>query len=209
MRARSPGFLGPEFNDFLFAPIGAERNGGYLSVVSALARLDLDPWAEAAKLAKLPVEVATQKLSILLQEVPLARQESWENSGSFGCAFATWSERKDMLQRVLLRRRSNDKSSIHPLHIFVGLLSDASRSGSDAFHSTPGSTYCFQRTNFQWLCEGTCPTSLKAVCLTNAIIICSAIKAAKNVPKLDRGTAVTSRHHKTGQALAGSMLLPS
>src|SRR5271156_2665800 len=75
MRARSPGFLGPEFNDFLFAPIGADRNGGYLSVVSALARLDLDPWAEAAKLAKLPVEIATQKLSSLLQEVPLARQD--------------------------------------------------------------------------------------------------------------------------------------
>jgi hypothetical protein len=75
MRARSPGFLGSEFNDFLFAPICAERNGCYLSVVSALARLDLDPWAEAAQLAKLPVEIATQKLSALLQEVPLARHE--------------------------------------------------------------------------------------------------------------------------------------
>ena len=76
MRARSPGFLGPEFNDFLFAPIGVDGNGGYLSVVSALARLDLDPWAEAAKLTKLPVEIATQKLSSLLRQVPLARLEA-------------------------------------------------------------------------------------------------------------------------------------
>jgi hypothetical protein len=78
MRAGSPGFLGPEFDDFLFATIGADQNGGYLSVVSALARMDLDPWAEAAKLAKLPVEIATQKLSSLiaaLQEIPSARQE--------------------------------------------------------------------------------------------------------------------------------------
>jgi hypothetical protein len=78
MRAGSPGFLGPEFDDFLFATIGADHNGGYLSVVSALARMDLDPWAEAAKLAKLPVEIATQKLSALisaLQEIPSARQE--------------------------------------------------------------------------------------------------------------------------------------
>jgi hypothetical protein len=78
MRARSPEFLGPEFNDFLFASIGEDRNGGYLSVVSALARLDLDPWAEAAKLAKLPVEIATQKLSSLIaafQEIPSAAQE--------------------------------------------------------------------------------------------------------------------------------------
>jgi hypothetical protein len=78
MRARSSGFLGPEFDDFLFATIGADQNGGYLSVVSALARMDLDPWAEAAKLAKLPAEIATQKLSSLiaaLQEIPSARQE--------------------------------------------------------------------------------------------------------------------------------------
>jgi hypothetical protein len=78
MRARLSGFLGPEFDDFLFATIGADQNGGYLSVVSALARMDLDPWAEAAKLAKLPVDIATQKLSAIiaaLQEIPSARQE--------------------------------------------------------------------------------------------------------------------------------------
>ncbi len=78
MRVRLSGFLGPEFDDFLFATIGADQNGGYLSVVSALARMDLDPWAEAAKLAKLPVEIATQKLSAIiavLQEIPSARQE--------------------------------------------------------------------------------------------------------------------------------------
>jgi len=33
-----------EFDDFLFAPIGDEKNGMLLSVISALARLDLDPW---------------------------------------------------------------------------------------------------------------------------------------------------------------------
>lgn len=79
VRARSPGFLGHEFNDFLFAPVGADRNGGNLSVVSALARMNLDPWAEAGKLAKLPEDIATQKLSLLiaeLQEIPSARQES-------------------------------------------------------------------------------------------------------------------------------------
>jgi hypothetical protein len=79
MPARSAMFLGPEFNEFLFATIGAERNGGYLSVVSALARLDLDPWAEAEKLAKLPIEIAIKNLSALIsaqQAVPLDGQES-------------------------------------------------------------------------------------------------------------------------------------
>ena len=48
--------LGGEFDDFLFAPVGEEQNGMMLSVVSALARSDVDPWQEAAKLARLPRE---------------------------------------------------------------------------------------------------------------------------------------------------------
>jgi hypothetical protein len=46
--------LGSEFDNFLFASIGESRNGMLLSVLSALARLDLDPWQEAAELARLP-----------------------------------------------------------------------------------------------------------------------------------------------------------
>jgi hypothetical protein len=38
--------LGTEFDDFLFAPIGEDRNDMPLSVLSALARLDIDPWQE-------------------------------------------------------------------------------------------------------------------------------------------------------------------
>ena len=34
-------------NAFLFAEIGGELNGSTLTVLSALARLDGDPWAEA------------------------------------------------------------------------------------------------------------------------------------------------------------------
>lgn len=77
-RAASASFFGPEFNEFLFASIGADRGGGQLSVVSALARLDLDPWAEAANLARMPDESATRKLSALiaaLPEIPSARTE--------------------------------------------------------------------------------------------------------------------------------------
>jgi hypothetical protein len=42
---------GSDFDAFLFAPVGEERNGMLLSVLSALARLDVDPWQEAARLA--------------------------------------------------------------------------------------------------------------------------------------------------------------
>ena len=55
--------LGSEFNDFLFALVGEDRNGMPLSVVSVLARMDLDPWVEAANLADLPAEAAARKLA--------------------------------------------------------------------------------------------------------------------------------------------------
>ncbi|MFZ0425571.1 MAG: hypothetical protein WAL80_22060 [Xanthobacteraceae bacterium] len=61
-RSAAVSALGSEFNDFLFAPIGEDRNDMPLSVLSALARLGLDPWQEAAELARLPPETATQRL---------------------------------------------------------------------------------------------------------------------------------------------------
>lgn len=66
----SASFLGSEFNDFLFAPIGEERNGMLLSVLSALARLDVDPWQEAAELARLPGEAATERLASMIAALP-------------------------------------------------------------------------------------------------------------------------------------------
>lgn len=68
--ASSASPFGREFEDFLFAPIGEDRNGMLLSVLSALARLNVDPWREAAKLAGLPVKTATQDLAALIAKIP-------------------------------------------------------------------------------------------------------------------------------------------
>ena len=62
--------LGSEFDNFLFASIGESKNGMLLSVLSVLARLDLDPWQEAAKLARLPEKAASQRLTVLIAELP-------------------------------------------------------------------------------------------------------------------------------------------
>ena len=66
----SVSYLGSEFNDFLFAPIGADRNGMPLSTLSALARMDVDPWQEAANLARLPGEAAAKRLASLIAALP-------------------------------------------------------------------------------------------------------------------------------------------
>ncbi len=50
--------LGPEFEPFLYAVLGDERNGTPLTIVSALARTGVDPWEEAARIAALPEAAA-------------------------------------------------------------------------------------------------------------------------------------------------------
>jgi hypothetical protein len=59
-----------EFDAFLFAHIGEEKNGMLLSVLSALARLDLDPWREAAELARMPQQTARERLTFLIEALP-------------------------------------------------------------------------------------------------------------------------------------------
>ncbi len=62
--------IGPKFDKFLCASIGEDRNGTMLSVLSALARLDVDPWQEAASLARMPREAARERLTALIAALP-------------------------------------------------------------------------------------------------------------------------------------------
>ena len=62
--------LDSQFNDFLFASVAEEKNGMMLSVVSALARLDLDAWQETANLARLPPPIATERLAGFIAALP-------------------------------------------------------------------------------------------------------------------------------------------
>ena len=68
--ATSVSFFRSEFDDFLYAAIGADRNEMPLSVLSALTRLDLDPWQEAAELCELPKDKAAARLETLIARLP-------------------------------------------------------------------------------------------------------------------------------------------
>ena len=59
-----------DLNEFLFADIGVEANGSMLSVLSTLARLGVDPWQEAARLAKLPRTAAVEGLARIIAAMP-------------------------------------------------------------------------------------------------------------------------------------------
>ncbi|MBU3001706.1 hypothetical protein KO491_17840 [Roseovarius nubinhibens] len=56
----------PEFDRFLYASVGKDRNGHAVTVLSTLARLDLDPWNETAELVKLGRDGARTRLGELL-----------------------------------------------------------------------------------------------------------------------------------------------
>lgn len=63
--------LHPEFDDFLYAPIGEFNDEMSFSVLSAFARQNLDPWEEAAKLTQLSRESAIVRLTSMISSEAL------------------------------------------------------------------------------------------------------------------------------------------
>ena len=62
--------IGPEFDSFLFASVGDDPSGQPVSVLSALARSDVDPWEEAAALARMSRKKAQARLTELIAALP-------------------------------------------------------------------------------------------------------------------------------------------
>jgi hypothetical protein len=71
--AASVSIFKPEFGDFLYAAISVDSNEMPLTVLSALSRLDVDPWEEAAELCELPKNTAAQRLASLIARLPGGR----------------------------------------------------------------------------------------------------------------------------------------
>lgn len=59
----------PQFEPFLYAFVGDDRTGAAVTVLSALARLNLDPWIEAAELASLGQAAAEARLAAALSRL--------------------------------------------------------------------------------------------------------------------------------------------
>lgn len=71
----------PALERFLFASVGEDRDGSIVTVLSALARLKLDPWEVAAELASSGRQAAVSRLGTLLsrcKDVPALATENGE-----------------------------------------------------------------------------------------------------------------------------------
>jgi hypothetical protein len=62
--------LSPDFEAFLYASIDEDHDAMPVSVLSALARLDIDPWEEAARLAAIPKCNAARRLVHIMASIP-------------------------------------------------------------------------------------------------------------------------------------------
>ena len=80
MTLRSEYSLGhSEYNDFVFAAVGEEKIGMPLTVLTALTRLGIDPWQEAARLADLSKEAALRTFTATIAKLP---EGDWKASDS-------------------------------------------------------------------------------------------------------------------------------
>ncbi len=68
--------LNARYEDFLFAPVCEEANGMRLTVLSALARTNVDPWEAATRLATMPKAIAE---TTLLSIFDLVSGRSWKS----------------------------------------------------------------------------------------------------------------------------------
>lgn len=97
--------LESRFEPFLYAAVREGTDGAPLTVLSALARLDIDPWEEAARLAQLPREAAARALAAMISGLPKSSATP-PDSGTIAARLITllprW-ERETTAQRVSSR----------------------------------------------------------------------------------------------------------
>lgn len=69
MEIRTTSVPSSRYDDFLFAVICEDSNGTQLSVISALTRMGVDPWEEAARLETMAGTLAQKRLVSVLGDV--------------------------------------------------------------------------------------------------------------------------------------------
>lgn len=96
----------PVFNEFLYAQIDAGATDKPLSLLSALSRLGVDPWLEAAQLAKMPEENASRRLASLIERLPSETSHKRTDAGSIAVRLLKLLPRGSVVDAPALRVRS-------------------------------------------------------------------------------------------------------
>ena len=113
----------PEFDEFLYAPVGLTDEEAALSVLSALARQNLDPWEEAAQLAQLSKESAIARLTSLIASVTVGVAAS--DTSAAATRLAALLPRSDQVKiPSFCKTRDRPQRSLAPviIYLIVGAL---------------------------------------------------------------------------------------
>ena len=94
------------YDGFLFAVICEELNGTQLTVLSALTRVDIDPWHEAARLSAMTEPIAKSRLIALLNQ---ASGKSWSSTKIAAIA----------AQLIARLRSTNEKGGLTTNQVFA------------------------------------------------------------------------------------------
>jgi len=114
MSALSTARLGSEFEKFLYAPVGEGHDGMPLTVLSALARVDVDPWEEAARLTRLPEDRAVTQLACLLGALRDAPRACPDPARTAAPLIALLPRHRDHAHPVLVRALAQAAPTKHP-----------------------------------------------------------------------------------------------
>ena len=102
-----------EYNDFLFASVGEEKIGMPLTVLTALTRLGVDPWLEAARLADLSKEAALLAFTSTIAKLP---EGDWKASDAAAIAarLLKWLPGKSAkaIPAMVVRRSIGDRMKL-------------------------------------------------------------------------------------------------
>jgi hypothetical protein len=114
MALRSEYSLGhSEYNAFLFAAVGEEKIGMPLTVLTALTRLGIDPWQEAARLADLSKEAALRTFTATIAKLP---EGDWKatDSEAIAARLLNWLPGKSIkaVPRVAVKRGLADRMKL-------------------------------------------------------------------------------------------------
>jgi hypothetical protein len=114
MALRSEYSLGhSEYNAFLFAAVGEEKIGMPLTVLTALTRLGIDPWQEAARLADLSKEAALRTFAATIAKLP---EGDWKaaDSEAIAARLLSWLPGKSTkaVPAVAVKRSLADKMKL-------------------------------------------------------------------------------------------------
>jgi hypothetical protein len=143
IRSASLPKLPSAYNDFLYANVGEDTNGALLTVLSMLARRDVDPWEEAADLSRLSRDAAARRLISMITASPGQSSTADQTAVAdrlialLPARIASADSQPDASQVVPPMPRSPPRVSLMVIAIYIGVMVVSQWIAASIFEKAP------------------------------------------------------------------------